>query len=202
MKKPLLIILLLLIFIISGISFLVVKSSRDVVSAFGKMDEALQQKNYSVQKNNDSLLALIENEELLVKALRVDSITTSFKEYIESIKQEMLGKKDPQDYELMGEPNTIFFTGNGFSEKGKEFVEKIDQLRETLLIMAETSELKAEITNTLSTGQVRDRDGRRRDWLMFNFKDFPLVASITKLTQMQSDVTSIESSIFLDYIEE
>lgn len=202
MKKPLLIILLLLIFIISGISFLVVKSSRDVVSAFGKMDEALQQKNYSVQKNNDSLLALIENEELLVKALRVDSITTSFKEYIESIKQEMLGKKDPQDYELMGEPNTIFFTGNGFSEKGKEFVEKIDQLRETLLIMAETSELKAEITNTLSTGQVRDRDGRRRDWLIFNFKDFPLVASITKLTQMQSDVTSIESSIFLDYIEE
>ncbi|WP_405205158.1 hypothetical protein [Aquimarina sp. LLG6339-5] len=202
MKKPLLIILLLLIFIISGISFLVVKSSRDVVSAFGKMDEALQQKNYSVQKNNDSLLALIENEELLVKALRVDSITTSFKEYIGSIKQEMLGKKDPQDYELMGEPNTIFFTGNGFSEKGKEFVEKIDQLRETLLIMAETSELKAEIANTLSTGQVRDRDGRRRDWLMFNFKDFPLVASITKLTQMQSDVTSIESSIFLDYIEE
>ncbi|AXT56688.1 hypothetical protein J8L88_07600 [Aquimarina sp. MMG015] len=201
MKKPLLIILLLLIFIISGISFLVVKSSRDVVSAFGKMDEALQQKNYSVQKNNDSLLALIENEELLVKALRVDSITTSFKEYIESIKQEMLGEKDPQNYELMGEPNTIFFTGNGFSEKGKEFVEKIDQLRETLLIMAETSELKSEITNALSTGQVRDRDGRRRDWLMFNFKDFPLVASITKLTQMQSDVTSIESSIFLGYIE-
>ncbi|WP_299183531.1 hypothetical protein [uncultured Aquimarina sp.] len=201
MKKPLLIILLLLIFIISGISFLVIKSSREVVSAFGKMDEAIQQKNYSVQKSNDSLLGSIKNEEHLIKALRIDSITTSFKEYIESIKQEMLGAKDPQNYELMDEPNNMFFTNNGVSEKGKEFVKKIDQLRETLLITAETSELKAEISNTLSTGQVRDRDGRRRDWLMFNFKDFPLVASITKLTQIQSDVTTIESKIFLHYLE-
>ncbi|WP_108805166.1 hypothetical protein [Aquimarina sp. Aq107] len=201
MKKPLLIILLLLIFIISGISFLVIKSSREVVSAFGKMDEAIQQKNYSVQKSNDSLLRSIKNEEHLIKALRIDSITTSFKEYIESIKQEMLGAKDPQNYELMDEPNNMFFTDNGVSEKGKEFVKKIDQLRETLLITAETSELKAEISNTLSTGQLRDRDGRRRDWLMFNFKDFPLVASITKLTQMQSDVTAIESKIFLHYLE-
>ena len=156
MKKPLLIILLLLIFIISGISFLVIKSSREVVSAFGKMDEAIQQKNYSVQKSNDSLLRSIKNEEHLIKALRIDSITTSFKEYIESIKQEMLGAKNPQNYELMDEPNNMFFTDNGVSEKGKEFVKKIDQLRETLLITAETSELKAEISNTLSTGQLRD----------------------------------------------
>ncbi|SEL68681.1 GldM N-terminal domain-containing protein [Aquimarina amphilecti] len=201
MKKPLLIILLLLIFIISGISFLVIKSSRDVVSTFGKMDKALQHKNYSVQKNNDSLLKAISNEELLVKAYQVDSIITGFREYIESVKQEMLGKKNPKNYELMDKPNTMFFAENGPSKKGKEFVAEIDKLREKLLGIVETPKLKTRINSILITEEVYDRNGRRKKWLDYNFKGFPLVVSITKLTQMQSDISSIESDILLDYLK-
>ncbi|WP_299260158.1 hypothetical protein [uncultured Aquimarina sp.] len=200
MKKPLLIILFLLIFIISGISIIVIKSSREVLTAFGEMDNSLKKSRRFVEKENDSLFYAIQNEKLIHKANKVDSLTTTFKEYIESIKQEMLGVKDPNNYELMDQPNNMFFTESGLSEKGKEFIAKTDQLREELLIMVETPELKSDIANKLVTGQLRDRDGRRIDWLVFNFKDFPLVASVTKLTQIQSDVSTIESEIYKDYL--
>ena len=202
MKKPLLIILLLLIFIISGISFLVVKSSRDVVSAFGKMDETLRTNNFSVEKENDSLLLTIKDEGLLLKANRVDSLVTDFSNYVVSIKEEMLGEIDTQNYEVMEERNNMFFTENGLSKNGMEFIVRINRLREALLVITENPELKTNIANTFGTGQVYDRNGRRRDWLAFNFKDVPLIVSVTKLTQIQSDITLIEKSIFLDYLEE
>ncbi|WP_299218331.1 hypothetical protein [uncultured Aquimarina sp.] len=200
MKKPVLIILLLLIFIISGISFLLVKSSRDVISAFGEMDNKLSKSSVFVEKENDSLLNAIKDENLLVKANQVDSLITNFKEYLESIKQEMLGGKGPKNYELMDQQNNMFFTERGLSEKGKEFITKTDQIREELLELVETPELETKISNILSTGEVHDRDGRRRKWLEFNFKDFPLIASITRLTQMQSGVIILESDIYKNYI--
>ena len=200
MKKPVLIILLLLIFIISGISYIMVKSTGEVVSAFGKMDYKLEKSQYSVEKETDSLLAAIKDQNLLFKANQVDSLTTEFKEYLATIKQEMLGELDPQNYEVMDVPNTMFFSENGLSDKGKEFIEKIDQFREALLITVETPELKTKITNTLSTRQVYDRNGKRHNWLEYNFKGFPLIASITKITQLQSDVFTIESDIYKYYL--
>ncbi|WP_298544786.1 hypothetical protein [uncultured Aquimarina sp.] len=202
MKKPILIILLLLIFVISGISFLLVKSSRDVISSFGEMDNKLSKSSVFVDRENDSLLNAIKDENLLIKARKVDSLITSFKEYLASVKQEMLGVKDPKNYELMDQPNNMFFAESGLSEKGKEFIAKTDQLRENLIVLVESPKLKTKITNTLSTEEVRDRDGRRRKWLEFNFKDFPVIANITRLTQMQSDVIAIESDIYRNYIIE
>lgn len=202
MKKPVLIILLLLIFIISGISIIVVKSSREVLTAFGEMDNKLSKSSISVEKEKDSLFNVIQDEKLIYKANKVDSLITSFKGYLESVKQEMLGVKDPKNYELMDQPNNMFFIEKGLSEKGKEFIAKIDQLREELLMLVETPQLKTQINSSLSTSEVRERDGRRRDWLEYNFKDFPLIASITRLTQMQSDVIILESDIYESYIEE
>ncbi|WP_298309992.1 hypothetical protein [uncultured Aquimarina sp.] len=202
MKKPVLIILLLLIFIISGISIIVVKSSKEVLTAFGEMDNKLSKSSISVEKEKDSLFNVIQDEKLIYKANKVDSLITSFKGYLESVKQEMLGVKDPKNYELMDQPNNMFFIEKGLSEKGKEFIAKIDQLREELLMLVETPQLKTQINSSLSTSEVRERDGRRRDWLEYNFKDFPLIASITRLTQMQSDVIILESDIYESYIEE
>ncbi|WP_378178505.1 hypothetical protein [Aquimarina sp. SS2-1] len=200
MKKPLLIILVLLVFVVSGISFLVSRARKKMLIDYVHMDQKLEQMTYPLEKENDSLLRLITNSDIWNKAQEIDLLTKGYKKYLESVKLEMQGTKDPEQYELLYEPNNMFFTENGLSEKGKEFVKRTDELRESLIILVETPELKTKITNVLSTGQVYDRNRVRRDWLEFNFKDFPLIANITRLTQMQSDVSSIESDIYKYYL--
>jgi len=167
---------------------------------FGKIDHKLEKSRYSTEKETDSLLTAIKDQNLLIKANQVDSLTINFNTYLESIKQEMLGIKNPENYELMDAPNTMFFTENGLSKKGEEFIAKMNQIREELLILVETPELKVKINNTLSTAEVQDRNGTRQNWLVYNFKGFPLVASLTKLTQLQSDILSIKSDIFTHFL--
>ena len=52
-----------------------------------------------------------------------------------------------------------------------------------------------DVEKTFATGEVKNRDGRPVDWLKYNFEGFPMVASITKLTQMQADVKTTESKV-------
>ncbi|AXT52641.1 hypothetical protein D1818_18040 [Aquimarina sp. BL5] len=200
MKKPLLIILVLLVFVVSGISFLVSRARKKMFTDYVRMDQKLEQIAYPLEKENDSLLQLITDPDMWHKAQEVSFLTKDFKKYLESVKLEMLGEKDSENYELMDQPNNMFFTENGLSQKGKEFITRTNELRENLIALVETPRLKTKINNTLSTGQVRDRDGRRRNWLEVNFKDFPLIASIKKLTRMQSDVSKIEASIYRNYL--
>ena len=42
---------------------------------------------------------------------------------------------------------------------------------------------------------VYNREGKEIFWLDYNYKGFPLVASITKLTQIQADIKTTESQI-------
>src|SRR5690606_34345031 len=60
-------------------------------------------------------------------------------------------------------------------------------------------DVQAVLNDKFSTGdengKVKDREGRPRDWLEYHYKGFPMVASLTKLTQIQSDIKSVESEI-------
>lgn len=203
MKKSTLIILIVGIVLVTGFSWFSVYTSKEVLTTFGEMENVLKTNSFSIEKKNDSLRDAISDEELIYKAKQVDSLTTNFKEYLESVKQEMLDDiEDPKNYELMDQPNNMFFRENGLSDKGEEFIAKINQLRDALLITIETPSIKNEINNILSTKRISSKNGERQKWLDYNFKDFPLVASITKLTQMQSNVSSIELKILLDYLGE
>jgi hypothetical protein len=42
----------------------------------------------------------------------------------------------------------------------------------------------------------RAKDGVKVDWLDYNYKGFPAIASYTKLTAMQNDVKVTEASMF------
>jgi len=201
MKKSVLLLLVVGIIAIACFAWFARNTSREVLTAFGKMEKALETKNENVQKDNDSILNTIQDESLLTKAKEVKILTHDFTKYLESVKEEMLGIKDPTDYEHMDKPNHMFFTANGLSEKGEEFIRKMDELREKLLAYTENEVLKETIQKTLDTRDIYSQHGKRLPWLVYHFKGFPLVASITKLTQMQLDVQSLESDMFLNYIE-
>ena len=50
-------------------------------------------------------------------------------------------------------------------------------------------------------GKVEKRDGTRQDWINYHFEGFPMVASLTKLTQLQADIKTTEQEVLKSLLE-
>ena len=48
--------------------------------------------------------------------------------------------------------------------------------------------------------KVKNREGKDIFWLDYNYKGFPLVASITKMTQIQADIKTTESEVLRKHV--
>src|SRR5690554_2129922 len=85
--------------------------SKEVLSAFGLMNERLVESNATATDRNQNFLGGLQEKasenktqygELAEKATKIDVLATDFTDYIEGIKQELLADtKDPKDYEVM-----------------------------------------------------------------------------------------------------
>src|SRR5690606_4357481 len=51
-----------------------------------------------------------------------------------------------------------------------------------------------------STAKVLNRDKKEIAWLNYNFEGFPMIASLTKLTQMQADVKTVNSELLSKFL--
>src|SRR5690606_29187392 len=110
-----------------------------------------------------------------------------------------------KDYEVMDKSmfldEKFFLGGDKYSPDGQEFVDRMNNFRiEVSKVLGDDfKDVQAVLNDKFSTGdengKVKDREGRPRDWLEYHYKGFPMVASLTKLTQIQSDIKSVESEI-------
>ncbi len=91
----------------------------------------------------------------------------------------------------------ILFSSGKPSAAGKEFLAEIEKYREGVAnsLGEEFSQIASEVRSEFSTEPIVDGEGVKRPWLAYNFEGFPLIASITKLTQMQGDAKSAENDI-------
>ena len=55
--------------------------------------------------------------------------------------------------------------------------------------------LKAVLNAKFNTNDIKAKDGAKKLWLDYNFKGFPSIASLAKVSSMQSDVKSLESEV-------
>src|SRR5699024_1599736 len=120
------------------------------------------------------------------------------------IKDTIVGSLEyPDDYESQDQPgftDRMFFVSGNLTNQGQEFVDEVDKYRENMVALLEKQEngfdeIIADIDRKFSTEDVETRDGLIRHWLNYNFEGFPLIATRTKLTQMQSDVVNTQSEI-------
>jgi len=79
---------------------------------------------------------------------------------------------------------------NTHSEKGKQFIIKIEAYEDVVRRI----HLKFPNTDTKSF-KLREII-QNKDWLSYNFKGFPLIASYTKLVAMESDIKNKSEVIF------
>jgi len=194
------------------IAMLALNMSKEVLSAFGLMNEKLTESNEAAtQRNSDFMQGLAEkvNEQpakyqpLKQQADQITILANDFNSYLDGLKGQMTGTvEDPTDYEIMDKGDyldVLFFKADKIKPEGQEFIAKIAAFREGVSQILESNPELASIADDVkkkfATDVVTNRDGNKVDWLDYHYKGFPLVASLTKMTQLQADVKTTESEV-------
>ena len=90
-----------------------------------------------------------------------------------------------------------FFKGGNTTASGQEFIKKVDEYRTNVsqIVGEKYPKIAGDIQKEFSTNKVKNRDNVEVDWLKYNYEGFPMIASITKLTQMQNDIKATQSKV-------
>ena len=191
------------------IAMLAMNMSKEVLSAFGFMNEKLTENNISTSEKNKQAyanLAIKADEQsakfdaLNKQAIKIKTYSANFYIYLEELKDKMtVNIEDRQDYESMDQTTFLdeyFFKGDKFTDKGKQFLDQINGYRtDVTKVLGENNQFANILVKRFSTNAVTNRDGKKIKWLDYRFKGFPLVASLTNLTQMQADIKNTEADI-------
>ncbi len=194
------------------IAMLALNMSKEVLSAFGLMNEKLVESNEATTDRNQAFMAgLAEKvseqpakyQPLKAQADQIDVLSNDFNSYLSDLKGQMTATvEDPQDYEVMDKGDFLdnhFFKGEKLKEEGQEFMDKINGYRDGVVAILRTNpdltDIADDVEKKFSTEEVTNRDGNKIDWLSYHYRGFPLVASLTKMTQLQADVKTTQSEV-------
>jgi gliding motility-associated protein GldM len=201
------------------IAMLALNMSKEVLSAFGLMTEKLTYSNEDAKQRIDNDLKAMETQmasqpekfgPLVAQAKQVEKLSNEFYAHIEGLKSEMLKTvDDPKDYEVQDKPDFLdekFFIGDKLKPAGTDFINKIKSYKEGLAkVLGKDSRytsVLASVNKSFSTDPVKNRDGNSVDWLEYHYKGFPMVASLTKLSAIQSDIRKAQSDVLTSMVAE
>ena len=192
------------------IAMLAMNMSKEVLSAFGFMNEKLTENNASTIDKNKEAYANLETKareqkekfgKLNDQANEIKKYSSDLYSYLGELKSQMTTDiENKSDYESMDKTDfldTYFFKGDGFTPEGQGFLDKINGFRTDLLsALSADSKFISAINKRFNTEDVPvPGTDKTRPWLKARYEGFPLVASITNLTQMQADIKNTESDI-------
>ncbi|MGW1454801.1 type IX secretion system motor protein PorM/GldM [Salegentibacter agarivorans] len=200
------------------IAMMALNMSKEVLTAFGQMNEDLEESNATTSQRNDMAMAGLaakaeeqpaKYEELKAKAEQIGVLSDNLYNTVGNLKDELLADYEGEDrnnYESMDRSDkldNLFFASGRVTPRGEEFVAAIDTYRnEVLNILGDGfPQIRSEVANDFSTEEVTDNENVTKPWLTYNYQGFPLIASLTKLTQIQSDVRTTENDILSSMLE-
>tara|TARA_R110002049_G_scaffold5204_2_gene36536 strand:+ start:999 stop:2561 length:1563 start_codon:yes stop_codon:yes gene_type:complete len=200
------------------IAMLALNMSKEVLSAFGLMNEKLTESNEAAALRNTSFMAGLEQKAseqpekykpLKSKADQIHVLATKFDTYLSDLKSKMTATvDDAQDYEIMDKGDYLdnnFFKGDKLKPEGQEFLDQMNAFREGVAsILSDENGMESvvkDVKDKFSTDQEITREGIKKDWLDYHYKGFPLVASLTKMTQLQADIKTTESEVLSNMMQ-
>jgi gliding motility-associated protein gldM len=196
------------------IAMMALNMGKEVLSAFGLMNEKLQTANERYQLTNEAAFAELERKEqekpedykeALEKARQVRELSNEYYAYLSSLKEEVMSQaSNKTDYQVMDKSDFLdekFFKTDGLKPEGQKFLDEINKYRTQLvsLLGAKDEALKKIIEERFSTGEnnkVKNRDGNTIGWVQYNYEGFPYIASVTKFSQLQSDIRQTEQDFY------
>jgi gliding motility-associated protein GldM len=198
------------------IAMLAMNMSKEVLSAFGLMNEKFEGANISSETTNAQMLASLDTKAAEAKgeftlaaatAHKVETISKDFYSYVGTLKGDVLkGTEIDKEtgklpYEAMDKGDNIdnWFTGEGYTAKGSEIIAKISKYKADMKAAIGTekkySSILGEIEKKFDVSDVANKEGLKDKYLAYHFKGFPAVASLAKLSAWQNDVKKAESDI-------
>ncbi len=191
------------------IAMLALNMSKEVLSAFGLMNERLTESNETATTRNASFmdgLAEKANDQpakyqpLAAKANSISSLANDFNTYLNELKGKMMATVDnPTDYEIMDKGDYLdqnFFKGDKIKPEGEVFLNQIATFRDGVVeILADDyKNISEDVLKKFNTDELKRGIGTV-NWLEHHYKGFPLVASLTKMTQLQADIKTTQSEV-------
>jgi gliding motility-associated protein GldM len=200
------------------IAMLALNMSKEVLSAFGLMNEKFEASNTASKASNTKLLMTIdqkgsENAGMFGPAKnaadKIAVISKDFYNYIEEIKKdatfgvEVDKETGKLPYEAMDKGPNIdekWFKGDGYSAKGTEIVARINKYVADMKAAAASEPTLAkkltpiitDLEAKFNTADVKDKEGITKKYLSYHFEHFPAIASLAKMTAWQNDVQKAE----------
>ena len=191
------------------IAMLALNMSKEVLSAFGSINEKLDRANTSYASKNTLALAEIskkadENDEFKAAAATAnaaDQLSKTYNDYIALQKEMLLSEvEDNTDYETMdtsGYLDALYYEGGKITEAGQEYLDQMDAYKNGMVaLLGDTNPtLTSQINVDFSSADIIDGDGVTKNYISYNYVAFPLVSSLTKMTQIQNDIKSVENEL-------
>jgi gliding motility-associated protein GldM len=196
------------------IAMLAMNMSKEVLTAFGNIKENLETSIEEIATDNNQFLSGLEVKAsenpdkfapLLDKAKKVKSVSATYANYLEELKADMIKDvEDPTDYQVMDATDYLdglFFNGDNVSPQGKEFIAQLESYKSAIdgALPIELSGIKSSIQKRFSqgdeNGMVQNRDGQDVFWLNYYYEGYPLISSLTNLTQIITNISRTEQDI-------
>jgi len=196
------------------IAMLALNMSKEVLSAFGLMNEKFESANKSSIENNKSLLATIELKgtdnpglfgQAKVVSEKIATVSKTFYDYVETLKADATNgveidkETSKLPYEEMDKGAHIdetWFKGDNYSPKGKAIIEAINKYVADMKVAAagqpKLAGVVKDIESKFNTADVKDGEGVTKKYLSYHFEHFPAIASLAKLTAWQNDIQKAE----------
>ena len=187
------------IFVLSFVVFYSCKDKKEL-SSFEVMNNKIEESNEINSIKNGTLLDVIynkaKNDEEFARfketANKVHEISNTFNTYLGDLKKVV---KEKESTEFVDE---LFFNGNEVSNEGEEFLNYIENYKSSLIstIALTNPDVVGMVKSTFDIGSIEDRKGKQTNWLTLNYKGFPPVATVVKLSKMQADIKRIETEFY------
>jgi len=199
------------------IAMLALNMSKEVLSAFGLMNEKFESANKASIDNNKQLLASIdqkgtENAGLFGEAKaasdKIATISKGFYDFVDNLKKDAtngveLDENGKLPYEAMDKGPHIdetWFAGDNYSAKGTSIVNAMNKYVSDMKAAAgnnpKLASVVKEIESKFNTADIKDREGVTKRYLNYHFEHFPAIASLAKLTAWQNDIQKAEGDAY------
>ncbi len=193
------------------IAMLAMNMSKQVLSAFGFMNEKLTTSNVTADNKNGATYANLATKAseqpekfaaLNTDAQKIQALSLDFNSFIEKMKTDLtVNVEDKTNYESMDgtdQGNTYFFAGEKDSPNGKAFLDKLNNYRSEVanVLGDKYKSIAKSVNERFDTSDQKLKEGKgTQPWLRNRYEGFPLITTVTNLSQLQADVKTTEAEM-------
>jgi gliding motility-associated protein GldM len=197
------------------IAMLAMNMSKEVLSAFGLMNEKFEGANESSKMTNEQMMLALDTKATEAKgefataavtAHKVEAASKKFYDFVATLKSEVLTGVEAENgklpYESMDKADNLdnsWFSGDGYTERGNAVMKAIETYKADMKTALGGEKKYAPILNEVNkkfdVADVTNKEGIKVKYLDYHFKGFPAIASLAKLSAWQNDAKKAEADV-------